>query len=142
MDKVIKLSRDHPRLRGEHYSVLHTTRRKSGSPPPTRGTPYYKEIPVGGDRITPAYAGNTKLTAKISVQSWDHPRLRGEHDSVGEEQDRLEGSPPPTRGTREERTKSICVGRITPAYAGNTSLSLPFQPGEQDHPRLRGEHCC
>ena len=52
------------------------------------------------------------------------------------------GSPPPTRGTREERTKSIRVGRITPAYAGNTNPWSGVGRFNRDHPRLRGEHPC
>ena len=31
------------------------------------------------DRITPAYAGNTRLSKLKHIYAQDHPRLRGEH---------------------------------------------------------------
>ena len=95
-----RFNRDHPRLRGEHYSnALHLLNR-SGSPPPTRGTlinnkPYCLNL-----RITPAYAGNTYTSDSYFITIWDHPRLRGEHPYTIAMKYSEVGSPPPTRGTR------------------------------------------
>ena len=50
-----------------------------GSPPPTRGTLVNPKQLKAVLRITPAYAGNTKLESVIDVVDKDHPRLRGEH---------------------------------------------------------------
>ena len=50
------------------------------------------------------------------------------------------GSPPPTRGTQQRGLSRATTGRITPAYAGNTNLSIFSCPYSRDHPRLRGEH--
>ena len=52
---------DHPRLRGEHLFVNIVIFNIVGSPPLTRGTLNAAGIKVSGDRITPAYAGNTYL---------------------------------------------------------------------------------
>ena len=72
-----------------------------GSPPPTRGTLTNQSTAEDAAGITPAYAGNTKLTAKICIQSGDHPRLRGEHYHLIKKGVKGLGSPPPTRGTLE-----------------------------------------
>ena len=70
----------------------------------------------------------------------DHPRLRGEHIKRGTKLDCMEGSPPPTRGTRKQRFNNIRTVRITPAYAGNTKCTMLKGQKSRDHPRLRGEH--
>ena len=137
------VSRDHPRIRGEHWShYLHiggmfgiipayagSTIRRSlslmdhlGSSPHTRGAP--KTLPTGAQATE------------------DHPRIRGEH--------------PVRAGV------SAPLRRIIPAYAGSTSRSaiisdrdwgssphtrgaLPSEyvaeSAPEDHPRIRGEHC-
>ena len=53
---------------------------------------------------------------------------------------KLEGSPPPTRGTLKEFFRLLIKTGITPAYAGNTSSFLCVSVLDKDHPRLRGEH--
>ena len=112
--------KDHPRLRGEHQAEYGVISKSWGSPPPTRGTRgkmVQETLKVG---ITPAYAGNTCQRAYIQCNTWDHPRLRGEHPLDKFEVIKAIGSPPPTRGTLQS-TKDIQVNyRITPAYAGNT----------------------
>ena len=56
------------------------------------------------------------------------------------DEDRDEGSPPPTRGTRIILSASALLIGITPAYAGNTTICFLVGAGKKDHPRLRGEH--
>ena len=90
--------------------------------------------------ITPAYAGNTALTAYNENPYEDHPRIRGEHDATSYIKLQNQGSPPHTRGTRY-----YCQGRcnkfgITPAYAGNTPTEHIHLTNMEDHPRIRGEH--
>ena len=71
-------------------------------------------------RITPAYAGNTKLIYTLSAVHEDHPRVCGKHltDSRCE---RLEsGSPPRMRETLSLSDGPRSFWGITPAYAGNT----------------------
>ena len=75
------------------------------------------------ERITPAYAGNTKIGEQILIVGKDHPRLRGEHHSNQFIEDFNLGSPPPTRGTLYYFVDVNKMVGITPAYAGNTSVS-------------------
>ena len=90
---------DHPRLRGEHYSLDIVLDSIKGSPPPTRGTRACILFCVLALRITPAYAGNTFTHLCIRSGVKDHPRLRGEHKSGAAKNIGRAGSPPPTRGT-------------------------------------------
>ena len=70
--------KDHPRLRGEKYSLELLSFVLEGSPPLARG----KET----------------LRASVHRLKRDHPRLRGEKDDFGGEQMRRPGSPPLARG--------------------------------------------
>ena len=111
-----------------------------GSPPPTRGTLHQIMACMGDLRITPAYAGNTSKKVLNVQVTGDHPRLRGEHVSNISTNEKILGSPPPTRGTRKPLShKQVRLG-ITPAYAGNTCIKIPQRNYGGDHPRLRGEH--
>ena len=70
--------------------------------------------------IIPAYAGSTVVGYLERRIGQDHPRIRGEHDAVAIEIDRLTGSSPHTRGAPT-------------ACSASTGC-------EKDHPRIRGEH--
>ena len=73
------VSRDHPRICGEHHAVIIFNFGVSGSSPHMRGTPAEtvpKYRPVG---IIPAYAGNTTCRYDRSRSGRDHPRICGEH---------------------------------------------------------------
>ena len=59
--KDMETMQDHPRLRGEHTSTLVSLGNQIGSPPPTRGTPCLSPNFAKIRRITPAYAGNTRI---------------------------------------------------------------------------------
>ena len=93
-------SRDHPRLRGEHYSVQWENAPLGGSPPLTRGTPNSTTEYPKMYRITPAYAGNTTTYCLKITCCGDHPRLRGEHCLEKPQRGIFPGSPPHTRGTQ------------------------------------------
>ena len=54
-----RLSRDHPRLRGEHSNPSVPYTNGQGSSPLTRGTPSFPLPPTWRRGIIPAYAGNT-----------------------------------------------------------------------------------
>ena len=112
---------DHPRLRGEHYQSSLKDICGIGSPPPTRGTLIYNNNWIMYFRITPAYAGNTSEGWPELSSEGDHPRLRGEHQAVGNPEAQDSGSPPPTRGTLGKFAMKHSSLRITPAYAGNTA---------------------
>ncbi len=133
-------TRDHPRLRGEHlFRSVHLPF-QPGSPPPTRGTQELFTSNAIDFGITPAYAGNTSFFISFSFTKWDHPRLRGEHSASQMSIKYSSGSPPPTRGTPLSVSFIKSSTGITPAYAGNTNITINYLLQGRDHPRLRGEH--
>ena len=111
---------DHPRIRGEHQGAIEDDLTYQGSPPHTRGTPRGSLSYRGPARITPAYAGNTAWPSSRWSRAEDHPRIRGEHDSLPSWIGSVSGSPPHTRGTLASNPHHLSRKGITPAYAGNT----------------------
>ena len=131
---------DHPRIRREHNLFCGIRFPHVGLPPHTRGTQENMAGVFKEAGITPAYAGNTKDYFSLCCISWDHPRIRGEHQSKQWHRQQQLGSPPHTRGTHDNHPHVCIDAGITPAYAGNTSLYLHLFYRFQDHPRIRGEH--
>ena len=117
----VKRWQDHPRIRGEHSCSSWPCASCRGSSPHTRGAP---AAGAGGFQligIIPAYAGSTSTASKTRCRPRDHPRIRGEHEGLGQWSRRDMGSSPHTRGARD---RPIDVGfelGIIPAYAGSTS---------------------
>ena len=93
-----------------------------------------------GDRIIPAYAGNTQHFNLQNPTRGDHPRVCGEHlqQSVGGVE--TVGSSPRMRGTRRRSSGLHAVPGIIPAYAGNTNYPIFSACNRRDHPRVCGEH--
>ncbi len=75
-------ARDHPRLRGENLSIFTILSTLQGSPPLARGKPRGESCLAPRTRITPACAGKTALQGSCACGAWDHPRLRGENQSL------------------------------------------------------------
>ena len=111
-------------------------------------------------RITPAYAGKSRLATPPTAASRgspppmrgkvqddlcrdqcteDHPRLCGEKVQACEISKVMKGSPPPMRGKVSSLVMFQPFRRITPAYAGKSVVQNFFIPFRQDHPRLCGE---
>ena len=111
---------DHPRIRGEHIEAPPFRAPPMGSSPHTRGAPLLAGPDDRDVGIIPAYAGST---------------LRGASRVGG-----AVGSSPHTRGARAHRGPQMSANGIIPAYAGSTALPFESRHGEQDHPRIRGEH--
>ena len=132
-------SQDHPRIRGEKEPIPYSMSGEIGSPPHTRGK---GDVPVqrgGGQGITPAYAGKSRIFTSSVALIWDHPRIRGEKMNFPPITSTALGSPPHTRG-KAVRFCHICASRrITPAYAGKSSWSCVGVNHNEDHPRIRGE---
>ena len=65
----ITFDQDHPRLRGEHVEQVSALGTDMGSPPPTRGTLVFihGNCPLCG--ITPAYAGNTSGSRRVTERA-------------------------------------------------------------------------
>ena len=68
---------DHPRLRGKDKHGAGFDGAGVGSPPLTRERLRDSAHNFCHARITPAYAGKTRLKSKEREYKWDHPRLRG-----------------------------------------------------------------
>ena len=132
---------DHPRIRGEHgMSSVPEAPPRAGSSPHTRGAHPRRRSPPASGRIIPAYAGSTTASADGVSFDADHPRIRGEHEGLGQWSRREEGSSPHTRGAPATWTAASISPRIIPAYAGSTQATLRWRRSPPDHPRIRGEH--
>ena len=91
--------RDHPRIRGEHYVLIHNHFIDVGSSPHPRGTLLPIISSLSTHRIIPASAGNTTLCNRLKGRGRDHPRIRGEHISRRSINAWKTGSFPHPRGT-------------------------------------------
>ena len=115
--------RDHPRLCGEKVDSTFSLLIVRGSPPPMRGKVlWYRDFcPAVG--ITPAYAGKSRKWTEIQLHTWDHPRLCGEKANRDFKRRCKTGSPPPMRGKVLVPVRENVQYRITPAYAGKSSVA-------------------
>ena len=134
------MTRDHPRVCGEHEHATGVVSWFEGSSPRVRGTRHLRghRAPVAG--IIPACAGNTPVRLSPAGSPWDHPRVCGEHASHGKEKGMDWGSSPRVRGT--PLVPGIAGNRrgIIPACAGNTPGCCSPPGHSRDHPRVCGEH--
>ena len=113
------LSRDHPRVCGEHNNCGCGNFPEPGSSPRMRGTSVFvkpKELVL---RIIPAYAGNMYEPDTDNMLLRDHPRVCGEHGLVPPGIWKHEGSSPRMRGTLPLHIRCLPLIGIIPAYAGN-----------------------
>ena len=138
--EIGKLTRAHPRSRGEHKRGGGVGLKQWGSSPLARGTRAGDNILDAVDGLIPARAGNTVPLCCRSACRRAHPRSRGEHMYRAFGRGAFFGSSPLARGTLRERQEARLAGGLIPARAGNTGF--PFQLGawEGAHPRSRGEH--
>ena len=90
-------------------------------------------------RITPAYAGKSRVGFQKHGRFGDHPRLCGEKAIQDRTTERVRGSPPPMRGKVLQSRRRYAFQRITPAYAGKSVLCSTQDVQRRDHPRLCGE---
>ena len=111
---------DHPRMRGEDRQVFEKLLASVGSPPHARGRLIVSPYESADERITPACAGKTHILSVGCAASRDHPRMRGEDDTVRRVVSISIGSPPHARGRRRPHVNRRRSTRITPACAGKT----------------------
>ena len=76
------LWKDHPRLRGEYSKNIILIKTEVGSPPLARGILGLISQLMDTGGITPACAGNTSILIPHSHLLRDHPRLRGEYETI------------------------------------------------------------
>ena len=115
----------HPRSRGEHVWKLANAWSVCGSSPLARGTPVVIVYTVDGRRLIPARAGNTARKLAGSSSSSAHPRSRGEHAKIWNDEHLPIGSSPLARGTPTTIYPLHPLPRLIPARAGNTESTLP-----------------
>ncbi len=114
------LSRDHPRVCGEHTEQRGGTETPSGSSPRMRGA-RGNVISANFERgIIPAYAGSTPSVIAALIAARDHPRVCGEHMTPSDVMPCQTGSSPRMRGALCGAYRRACVAGIIPAYAGST----------------------
>ena len=90
-------------------------------------------------RITPAYAGKSRVSVQYETCHRDHPRLCGEKACILQRHLQTKGSPPPMRGKAIFARYFSARSGITPAYAGKRKICQYPRSLFQDHPRLCGE---
>ena len=92
------VSRDHPRMCGEHFNCEEVALMRVGSSPHVRGAHLDRRLPRRESGIIPACAGSTWPASPPWHSSWDHPRMCGEHFIFGGDLPLTEGSSPHVRG--------------------------------------------
>ena len=118
------VTRDHPRVRGEHCRMNRPSRSNRGSSPRARGA---RTLPRSGtDRkgIIPACAGSTPGRSLTYLGARDHPRVRGEHYDRALRRMIEQGSSPRARGAPRLRRVGAARRGIIPACAGSTLPDL------------------
>ena len=90
--------------------------------------------------IIPAYVGNTVRLTFAWPETWDHPRVCGEHARNAWNGVVGWGSSPRMRGTQAVIVSDYIHLGIIPAYAGNTTERSSRATATRDHPRVCGEH--
>ena len=134
--------RDHPRVCGEHSSILAPQFGQKGSSPRVRGAPTSDGSILALCGIIPACAGSTVLLHLQSFLCGDHPRVCGEHPSATSPRFAFPGSSPRVRGALCSSLSPSDGFGIIPACAGSTTLSLTLtKRGAGSSPRVRGTRC-
>ena len=131
---------EHPRVRGDHHGRGRQSQRRRGTPPRARGSLWLRPGLDLADRNTPACAGITGCVAVSAAGGEEHPRVRGDHRTVGSAGAAIHGTPPRARGSPLRHPSPPRWGRNTPACAGITQPSAPASGESREHPRVRGDH--
>ena len=133
-------SRDHPRMCGEHTSMIGFAAMTAGSSPHVRGALEEGLFVVRGLGIIPACAGSTVAVIGARAAARDHPRMCGEHISDFALEISSAGSSPHVRGARSPARALTSSPGIIPACAGSTCCCPVACLYAWDHPRMCGEH--
>ena len=128
-------------MRGEHLCNTVDAVLGTESSPHTRGAPERDPGSAQPAGIIPACAGSTRRHRAWHRALRDHPRMRGEHQNLGQAFDSLAGSSPHARGAQRLERIACLVPGIIPACAGSTRGCATGRWSSRDHPRMRGEHC-
>ena len=134
------ITRDHPRVCGEHFRTCIAPREREGSSPRMRGALAELQVVQHRVGIIPAYAGSTAHLLGNRIRTRDHPRVCGEHNLLAQVVTGVMGSSPRMRGAHVRHARREPPPGIIPAYAGSTRTGLESSSSRRDHPRVCGEH--
>ena len=98
LTREVRKHKDHPRACGEKCNAACRFVRRGGSPPRMRGKGCRTGCRGICRRITPAHAGKRPSCSSRAAGARDHPRACGEKAVMGDNGQRLIGSPPRMRG--------------------------------------------
>ena len=127
-------------MRGEHRQNSYGVPLGPESSPHARGAQVGRARLAQGGRIIPAYAESARPPRRRGGPTRNHPRIRGEHQSMREALQAPWGSSPRAREAQRREVTAVQVDGIIPACAGNTPPA-PSRPAPWgDYPRMRGEH--
>ena len=98
------MSRDHPRMCGEHSSARVNAFHRRGSSPHVRGARFVDDLLVWQAGIIPACAGSTIHQYVSELDGRDHPRMCGEHSADCGVARLRGGSSPHVRGAHFENS--------------------------------------
>ena len=115
-----RLSKAHPRSRGENNWTRPPCPTRSGSSPLTRGKHRPTGNPRGNQGLIPAHAGKTCGSGGRARSMRAHPRSRGENAFVVAYNKSETGSSPLTRGKLTSPDEQLIKLGLIPAHAGKT----------------------
>ena len=124
---------------GEKSILTGLKKGPAGSPPRGRGKDKLVRYMDDVTRITPAWAGKRYYPFAVILLDRDHPRVGGEKSPVRIKALPNSGSPPRGRGKAQFHCSASSKSRITPAWAGKSTLRYLSALGSGDHPRVGGE---
>ena len=110
-----------------------------GSPPHGRGKASGSSSCKAFARITPAWAGKSRVSSRYGHSGRDHPRMGGEKPGWPGYAYNDRGSPPHGRGKGLVICSLVRTPRITPAWAGKRRSLGAKAKQKRDHPRMGGE---
>jgi len=129
----------HPRVGGEQSAPKRSYWTRGGSSPRGRGTDAAGNAPLDSTRVIPAWAGNSRRSARRYAATAGHPRVGGEQVSLIYAWSDAGGSSPRGRGTGRLPFWKRGPVRVIPAWAGNRYDDRHNAPQFSGHPRVGGE---
>ena len=129
---------DHPRACGANQQRAGEAQLACGSSPRMRGKRHPPSPCNPVMRIIPAHAGQTVSNSSRTSARSDHPRACGANLTADDAHASTAGSSPRMRGKHLFDAFRVRGGRIIPAHAGQTRLSVVTRIVWADHPRACG----
>ena len=116
----------HPRVCGEHGTLVPRIPIDTGSSPRLRGAHSVRKDHFITFRLIPASAGSTQPVTDVWWSATAHPRVCGEH-AIGKAPGSVwSGSSPRLRGARFRALDCVRSAGLIPASAGSTSPHPSF----------------